>query len=83
MWFYITEDRSKADQIVREVLSPTLNRPENELRNRLPIGPAKECAEKLAAYREAGAQRIFLWPIADDLEQLALFQERVAPLLYS
>lgn len=83
MWFYITEDRSEADRMVREVLSPTLNRPESELRDRLPIGPAEECAEKLAAYRDAGGQRVFLWPIADDLDQLATFQERVAPVLHS
>ena len=83
MWLYVTEDRSEADRILREVLSPMLNRPESELRERLPIGTAEECAEKLAAYRDAGAQRVFLWPIANDLDQLAIFQEQVAPLLHS
>jgi probable F420-dependent oxidoreductase len=83
MWFYVTEDRHKADQLVRTVLSPTLNRPPGDLHPRLPIGPAEECAEKLAAYRDAGAQRIFLWPIADDLDQLTVFKEQVVPLLRS
>jgi probable F420-dependent oxidoreductase len=83
MFFYVTEDRTVAGRIIREVLSPTLNRPEEELSRRLLIGPAGECAEKLAAYQEAGAQRIFLWPVEDELRQLALFRERVAPAAYT
>jgi len=34
--------------------------------------------QKLAAYQAAGAQRIFLWPVVDELRQLAMFWERVA-----
>ena len=78
MFFFVTEDRAAAGRIVRKVLSATLNRPEEELSQRLLVGPAGECAEKLAAYQEAGAQRIFLWPVEDELRQLALFQEHVA-----
>jgi probable F420-dependent oxidoreductase len=63
MFFYVTENRAKADQLIRESLSSTLNRPEGQLRQRLLVGPAEECAEKLAAYRAAGAHRIFLWPV--------------------
>ena len=81
MFFYVTEERAISERIIREVLSPTLNRSEEELRERLLGGPAKECAEKLAAYRAAGAHRIFLWPVEDELCQLATFQERVAPLV--
>ncbi len=81
MFFYITEERAASERIVREVLSPTLKRPEEELRERLLVGPAEECAEKLAAYRAAGANRIFLWPVEDELGQLATFRERVAPLV--
>ena len=80
MFFYVTEERATSERIIREVLSPTLNRPEEELRQRLLVGPAEECSEKLAAYRAAGAHRIFLWPVEDELRQLATFQERVAPL---
>ena len=81
MFFYVTENRAKADQLIRESLSSTLNRPEGQLRQRLLVGPAEVCAEKLAAYRAAGAHRIFLWPVEDELRQLAAFQERVAPLV--
>jgi alkanesulfonate monooxygenase SsuD/methylene tetrahydromethanopterin reductase-like flavin-dependent oxidoreductase (luciferase family) len=83
MFFYVTEEYATSERIVREVLSPTLNRPEEELQQRLLVGPAEGCAQKLAAYRAAGAQRIFLWPAGDELRQLELFQERVAPLVGS
>ena len=79
MFFYVTEDRTVAGSIIREVLSPTLNRPEEGLSQHLLVGPAGECAEKLAAYRVAGAQRIYLWPVQDELRQLTVFMERVAP----
>jgi probable F420-dependent oxidoreductase len=81
MFFYVTEERTASERIVREVLSPTLKRPEEELRERLLVGPAEECAQKLEAYRAAGANRIFLWPVGDELSQLTTFQERVAPLV--
>ncbi len=80
MFFRVTEDRASAERIVREVLSPTLRRPEAELRERLLIGPAEECAEKLSAYRAAGARQIFLWPVEDESRQLSTFRERVLPM---
>jgi probable F420-dependent oxidoreductase len=83
MFFYVTEERATSERIIREVLSPMLNHPEDELRERLLVGPAEECAQKLAAYRAAGANRIFLWPVEDELRQLTSFQERVAPLVRS
>ena len=83
MFFYVTEDSATSERIVRDVLTPTLKRPEQELRERLLVGPAEDCAQKLAAYRAAGAQRIFLWPVEDELRQLAAFRERVAPLVQS
>lgn len=81
MWTYVTEDRAAADRILSSVLGPMVNRPVDELRAVLPIGPAEECAEKLSAYAAVGAQRVFIWPMTDDLRQLELFQERVAPLV--
>jgi probable F420-dependent oxidoreductase len=80
MFFYVTEEHAAAERIIRNLLSPMLNRPEEELRQRLPVGSAEACAEKLAAYRAAGVQRIFLWPVADELRQLTIFRERVAQL---
>jgi alkanesulfonate monooxygenase SsuD/methylene tetrahydromethanopterin reductase-like flavin-dependent oxidoreductase (luciferase family) len=81
MWCYVTEHRARADALLADVLAPMLNRPAEQLRATLPIGSAEECAEKLSAYGRAGAQRIFLWPLADERAQLDVFRERVAPLL--
>jgi alkanesulfonate monooxygenase SsuD/methylene tetrahydromethanopterin reductase-like flavin-dependent oxidoreductase (luciferase family) len=47
----------------------------------LPIGSAEQCAARMRAYEPAGAQRIFLWPLADERAQLEVFRERVVPLL--
>jgi alkanesulfonate monooxygenase SsuD/methylene tetrahydromethanopterin reductase-like flavin-dependent oxidoreductase (luciferase family) len=80
MFFYVTEDGATAERIIRDVLSPALGRQEGELRRRLLVGSAEECAQKLAAYQAAGAQRVFLWPVEDELRQLAMFCEQVAPL---
>jgi probable F420-dependent oxidoreductase len=82
MFFHVTEDRPTAERIISDVLGRVLGRPEGELRQRLLVGPAQECAEKLMAYREAGAERILLWPVQDELRQLAAFGERIMPLAH-
>ena len=81
MWFYVTEKEKIAERMRNEVLAPALNRSAAELKARLPIGSAQECAAKLAAYRDAGAMRIYLWPIGDELEQIKSFMVNVAPLI--
>jgi alkanesulfonate monooxygenase SsuD/methylene tetrahydromethanopterin reductase-like flavin-dependent oxidoreductase (luciferase family) len=81
MWTYVTEDRSRAELVLNDVLGPMLNRPIDELREKLPVGPAQACAEKLHAYSRAGAKRVFLWPVADEISQLHVFRERVQPLV--
>ena len=47
-----------------------MHRPEEMLRERLPIGPPELFAEKLAAFADAGVQRVYIWPVADELRQL-------------
>ena len=81
MWLYITEDGRDSERMLSEVLAPALNRPIAELRERLPIGSAEECAEKLAAYQKVGVQRVYLWPLADELEQIKIFMRQVVPLI--
>jgi alkanesulfonate monooxygenase SsuD/methylene tetrahydromethanopterin reductase-like flavin-dependent oxidoreductase (luciferase family) len=78
MFYYITEDRSEADAVLRQRVAPTLKHPESILRERLPIGFAGSFAEMLAAYGDAGLQRVLLWPVADEIRQLELFREKVA-----
>ena len=81
MWLYITEQEEYSERMLRDVLAPTLKRPVAELRERLPIGSAQDCAEKLAAYHPVGVQRIYLWPLADELEQIKIFTGQVVPLI--
>jgi alkanesulfonate monooxygenase SsuD/methylene tetrahydromethanopterin reductase-like flavin-dependent oxidoreductase (luciferase family) len=81
-WLYVTEDRGGAERMLAEVLAPMLNRSDEALRSLpLPIGPAEVCAERLAALVTAGARRIFVWPLGDEVAQLELFWERVVPLV--
>jgi probable F420-dependent oxidoreductase len=80
-WTYITEDRAEAERVITDVIAPMTGRDVDELRRRLLVGPAESCVEKLAAYRDAGLQSVFIWPVADGVEQLGLFTERVAPLI--
>jgi alkanesulfonate monooxygenase SsuD/methylene tetrahydromethanopterin reductase-like flavin-dependent oxidoreductase (luciferase family) len=81
MWLYITEDEVIAERMLHEVLAPAINRPVAELRERLPIGSAQKCAEKLVAYQQVGVQRVYLWPLTDELEQIKIFMTQVVPLI--
>jgi hypothetical protein len=81
MWFHIADVRAEVDQIFRHRLAPIINRPEDILRARLPVGPAPAFAELLRAFREAGVQQVLVWPVTDEERQLELFCEQVIPLL--
>ena len=75
MWLYVTESRRTADTVIADVLAPMLRRPAEAIGDlALPIGPAELCAERISAYRQAGADRILVWPVRDELRQLELFR---------
>ena len=77
-WLYVTESRREADRVYEDVLAPMLRRPVENIRElALPIGPPDLCAERIAAFEQAGAQRIFVWPLADELRQLERFRDLV------
>src|SRR5947209_2983321 len=81
MFYYVTEDRRLAEELLVEVVSPTLGRPVELLRERLLIGTPAECAEKLVKLKAAGVRKVFLWPVQDEAAQLARFHEQVLPQL--
>jgi alkanesulfonate monooxygenase SsuD/methylene tetrahydromethanopterin reductase-like flavin-dependent oxidoreductase (luciferase family) len=81
MWCYITEDPAEAERVLIERVVPTVHRPEDMLRERLPIGPPELFAEKLTAFAKAGVQRVYIWPVADELNQLDRFGDEVRPLV--
>lgn len=79
MWLHVTESRRAADTVIADVLAPMLRRPAEAISElSLPIGPATLCAERISAYRQAGANRILVWPVGDELRQLELFREIAA-----
>lgn len=81
MWFYITDDRAEADRVMRERVLPTIRRPEEILRERLPIGPAEVFADMLSAFAREGLEWVFVWPVAEETRQLELFWKSVRPAI--
>jgi probable F420-dependent oxidoreductase len=81
MWTFVSDDKSAADHLLRDVLAPMLKRDPDDLRPLLMIGPPEDCAERLSGYASAGAQRVFIWPLVDAVSQLSTFMERVVPLV--
>ncbi len=79
-WTYVTDSATEADNYLEE-LGKMFNQPPEALRTQLPIGTAEECAARLRPYREAGAERLFIWPTADETRQLRVFSEQVIPLI--
>ena len=81
MWSYITDDPADAERVLTERVIPVVHRPAETLRDRLPIGPPELFAEKLTAFARAGVQRVFIWPVADEIDQLERFWNDVRPLV--
>lgn len=80
MWLYITEDRKEAERVIENMVPSDWQGQEN-FRQRFLVASAEECGQRLDAYAAAGVQRTYLWPIKDEIRQLELFQEKVAPLV--
>ena len=81
MFLYLTDSRRRAEEVLGGLLSPILGRPVESLRERLLVGTANECVEKLTKLQAAGVRKVFLWPVADDVAQLTKFHDEVLPQL--
>jgi alkanesulfonate monooxygenase SsuD/methylene tetrahydromethanopterin reductase-like flavin-dependent oxidoreductase (luciferase family) len=81
MWMYVTKDPAEATRVLEDVVSKMLNRPVEDIAGLLPIGSAEHCAELMSRYAAVGAQRVFVWPVADDLEQIERFMTQVVPFV--
>jgi alkanesulfonate monooxygenase SsuD/methylene tetrahydromethanopterin reductase-like flavin-dependent oxidoreductase (luciferase family) len=67
--------------VLESRLASRIRRPVDELRERLPFGTPARAVDMLASYQEAGLEWAFVWPVADELEQLTRFSDQViAPL---
>ena len=73
-WMHVGDDGAA----VLSLLAARMNRPIEDLRASLPIGTTSHVAEIVDDYREAGLQRMFVWPVGEDpVEQLQLFADAV------
>lgn len=81
MWTWVTKSRAEGDRVLANVLAPLLKRAPEELRTQVCVGPPAHCAELISQYAEAGCDRVYLWPLADEARQLELVAGAVAPQL--
>ncbi len=79
MWAWITDKRSDAERVLSEVVGPLINKDPAELRDRICVGSAQECAELLSRYARAGCQRVHFWPVGDERRQIELIAGEVMP----
>jgi probable F420-dependent oxidoreductase len=81
MFLYLTDDRGRAQEVLSVLLSPIMGRPIEFVRERVLVGSAHECVEKLAKLQAFGVRKVFLWPVAEAAAQLTKFHEEVLPQL--
>jgi alkanesulfonate monooxygenase SsuD/methylene tetrahydromethanopterin reductase-like flavin-dependent oxidoreductase (luciferase family) len=79
MWTWITDKRSDAERVLTEIVGPLVRRDPAELRGRICVGPARECAELLSRYARAGCERVHFWPVGDERRQVELIAGEVMP----
>ena len=58
-----------------------LRRPIEEVAGRLPVGSPAMCLDLIGGYREAGLQRMLLWPVKDEVAQLERLATEIIPQL--
>jgi alkanesulfonate monooxygenase SsuD/methylene tetrahydromethanopterin reductase-like flavin-dependent oxidoreductase (luciferase family) len=79
MWTWVTESRSDAERVLTNVVGPLVRRDPAELRGRVCVGSAAECAQLLSRYAAAGCQRVHFWPLGDEEGQIELLAREVGP----
>jgi hypothetical protein len=79
MWTWITDKRADAERVLTGIVGPLVGRDPAELRGRVCVGPAHECAELLSRYARAGCQRVHFWPVDDERRQIELIAGEVMP----
>ncbi len=79
MWTWVTDKHSDAERVLTDVVGPLVNKDPAELRGRICVGPAEECAELLSRYARAGCRRVHFWPVGDERRQVELIAGEVMP----
>ena len=76
-WALVTTRTGERERVLRDLLGPLLGRAPETLGS-LPIGSPAQCAEAFAAYAEAGATLMLVWPLRDARAQLELLADCAA-----
>ena len=77
MFGYIDNNKEKIHKMVKDVLSPALGRPADELESFLLFGSVDDCIKKIKAFPEAGVNSIHFWPVNNYIEQIELFSKEI------
>jgi alkanesulfonate monooxygenase SsuD/methylene tetrahydromethanopterin reductase-like flavin-dependent oxidoreductase (luciferase family) len=78
MFGYIDDDKDKVRKVVKEILSPALRRPAEDLEQMLLFGSLDECLCKIRSFVDAGVKRIHFWPILDHKSQICIFKSGIS-----
>ena len=74
---YIDNNKEKTHKMAKDVLSPVLGRPADELQDLLLFGSIDECTKKIKAFLEAGVNSIHFWPVNNYIEQVEIFSKEI------
>jgi alkanesulfonate monooxygenase SsuD/methylene tetrahydromethanopterin reductase-like flavin-dependent oxidoreductase (luciferase family) len=78
MFGYIHDDKDKVREVVKEMLSPALRRPAEDLEQVLLFGSLEECLRKIRNLVDAGVKRIHFWPVLDYEDQISKFKTGIS-----
>jgi alkanesulfonate monooxygenase SsuD/methylene tetrahydromethanopterin reductase-like flavin-dependent oxidoreductase (luciferase family) len=78
MFGYISDDTDKVREVVKDLLSPALRRPAEDLEQMLLFGSLDECVRKIKNLVDAGVKRIHFWPILDYEDQICIFKNGIS-----
>jgi alkanesulfonate monooxygenase SsuD/methylene tetrahydromethanopterin reductase-like flavin-dependent oxidoreductase (luciferase family) len=78
MFGYIHDDKDKIRKVVKEILSPALRRPAEDLEQMLLFGSLDDCLRKIRDLVNAGVKRIHFWPVLDYEDQIRIFKNGIS-----
>ncbi|MFL6315656.1 MAG: LLM class flavin-dependent oxidoreductase [Nitrososphaeraceae archaeon] len=77
MFGYIDNNNENIHKMVKDILSPALGRPADELERLLLFGSVNECIKKVKAFLEAGVNSVHFWPVNNYIEQIEIFSKEI------
>jgi alkanesulfonate monooxygenase SsuD/methylene tetrahydromethanopterin reductase-like flavin-dependent oxidoreductase (luciferase family) len=78
MFGYIHDDKERVHEVVKEILSPALKRPAEDLEQMLLFGSSDECVRKIRNLVDAGVKRIHFWPVLEYKNQISKFKDEIS-----